>query len=142
LPFDIDGVVYKVNDIAARSDLGATAHGPRWAVAFKFPAERGRTKLNDIIIQVGRTGVLTPVACLEPVNLGGVLISRASLHNADEIARKDFRIGDTVEIQRAADVIPQVLSVVSRGTDSAPFQFPGKCPVCGGDVIHPAARLY
>jgi len=141
LPFDIDGVVYKVNDIAARQILGEVAHSPRWATAFKFPAARAETILNDITIQVGRTGVLTPVAELEPVNLGGVLISRATLHNADEIERKDFRVGDRVVIQRAADVIPQVLSVISHAPGAGPFQFPAICPVCGGDVIQESGQV-
>ena len=135
LPFDIDGVVIKANDIAERERLGVIAHSPRWAVAFKFPAVQGRTILKDITVQVGRTGVLTPVAELEPINLGGVLISRASLHNADELTRKDFRIGDTVVIQRAADVIPQVISVVEHADGSRPFEFPTHCPICGGDVV-------
>ncbi|MDR1071404.1 MAG: NAD-dependent DNA ligase LigA [Rickettsiales bacterium] len=141
LPFDIDGVVYKVNDVATQRKLGSIAHSPRWAAAFKFPAARAETALNDITVQVGRTGVLTPVAELEPINLGGVLISRATLHNADEIARKDFRIGDRVVIQRAAEVIPQVLSVVRHAPGSAPFSFPEKCPVCGGDVVRDAGMV-
>ena len=135
LPFDIDGVVIKANDIAERERLGAIAHSPRWAVSFKYPAERGQTVLRDITVQVGRTGVLTPVAELDPINLGGVLIQRATLHNAEEIERKDFRVGDTVIIQRAGDVIPQVVSVVSHAPDSHPFVFPTKCPICGGDVV-------
>ena len=141
IPFDIDGAVYKVNDIAIQRKLGFIAHSPRWATAFKFPAERAQTTLNAITIQIGRTGVLTPVAELEPINLGGVLISRATLHNADEIARKDFRVGDTVLIQRAAEVIPQVLEAVSHAPDSAPYVFPAKCPICGGDVIREAGQV-
>ena len=135
LPFDIDGVVYKVDSVEAQRNLGFISHSPRWAVAFKFPAAKGTTTLAGITIQVGRTGVLTPVAELTPINLGGVLISRATLHNADEIARKDFRVGDVVVVQRAGDVIPQLVSVVSRAPDSVPFVFPTKCPVCGGEVV-------
>ena len=141
LPFDIDGAVFKAEQISERDRLGYIAHSPRWAVAFKFPAARGQTTLKDITVQVGRTGVLTPVAELEPINLGGTLIQRATLHNADEIARKDFRIGDAVIIQRAGDVIPQVVSVVSHASDSTPFVFPTKCPVCGGDVIQDAGLV-
>lgn len=141
LPFDIDGAVYKANDITRQYELGFIARSPRWATAFKFPAERARTTLNDITVQVGRTGVLTPVAELEPINLGGVLISRATLHNADEIARRDFRVGDKVIIQRAAEVIPQVLSVIEHAPGSEPFAFPEKCPVCGGDVVRDEGQV-
>jgi DNA ligase (NAD+) len=141
IPFDIDGVVCKVNDAELQGDLGFVAHSPRWATAFKFPAEQGQTTLNGISVQVGRTGVLTPVAELEPLNLGGVLISRATLHNADEIERKDVRIGDRVIIQRAGDVIPQILSVVSHAPGGAPFVFPEKCPVCGGDVVRDEGQV-
>jgi DNA ligase (NAD+) len=141
-PFDIDGAVYKINSIEAQRRLGFTLHSPRWAAAFKFPAARGRTVLRGITVQVGRTGVLTPVAELEPINLGGVLISRASLHNADEISRGDFRVGDTVMVQRAADVIPQLIDVVpGTGPRGKPFEFPSQCPVCGGDVIRDAGLV-
>ncbi|MDR1206962.1 MAG: NAD-dependent DNA ligase LigA [Rickettsiales bacterium] len=135
VPFDIDGLVIKVNDISVQEKMGATAHSPRWEIAYKFPARRAITHLHDIAIQVGRTGVLTPVAELDPINIGGVIVARATLHNADEIARKDFRVGDKVVVQRAGDVIPQVVEVISHAPDSLPYEFPTKCPVCGADVV-------
>jgi DNA ligase (NAD+) len=134
LEYDIDGVVYKIDDLALAARLGFRGRAPRWASAWKFPAELATTVLEAIDIQVGRTGALTPRARLTPVNVGGVLVSHATLHNEDVIAAKDLRVGDVVELQRAGDVIPQILRVVTRGPGAA-FVFPTHCPVCGSVAV-------
>lgn len=141
IPFDIDGLVIKVNDVATQEKMGARANSPRWEVAYKFPAARAVTKLRDITVQVGRTGVLTPVAELEPINIGGVVVSRATLHNADEIGRLDVHIGDMVTVQRAGDVIPQIVGVASRGENTVPYVFPTRCPVCNGAVVRESGAV-
>jgi DNA ligase (NAD+) len=136
LPYEIDGVVVKVNSTGLQNELGFTSKSPRWAIAFKYPARQETTVVNDIIVQVGRTGALTPVAVLEPVQVGGVTVSRSTLHNMDEIERLGLYIGDTVLIERAGEVIPHVLKVVKQGKDRRAFQMPKKCPECGSAIHH------
>jgi DNA ligase (NAD+) len=141
LDYEIDGVVLKLDDLAARERLGMTSHHPRWALAYKFEPRKEITRIDAIGIQVGRTGVLTPVAFLRPVVVGGVTISRASLHNREELRRKDIRERDTVRVQRAGDVIPQVIEVVGHDEPrSPPFEMPGKCPACGTPVHEDGPR--
>ncbi len=137
LDFDIDGIVYKVNDFFLQKRLGNVANAPRWAIAHKFSSNKATSKIIDIEIQIGRTGALTPVAKIKPVNIGGVLVSNATLHNEDEINRKDIRVGDTVTVERAGDVIPHILSVDinKRTKKSNKFIFPSKCPSCGSKTI-------
>ena len=136
LPFEIDGIVIKVNDFAQREALGSTSKAPRWAVAYKFPAEQKRTKLLDITVQVGRTGVLTPNAVFETVRLAGTNVSKATLHNIDNIRQKDIRIGDTIIVRKAGDIIPEVIGVTRRAEDAQPYEMPTVCPSCGAPVVH------
>ncbi|HEV2233056.1 MAG TPA: NAD-dependent DNA ligase LigA, partial [Terriglobia bacterium] len=135
LDYEIDGIVIKVNETRLWDELGSTAKSPRWAVAYKYAARQATTRVQGIRAQVGRTGTLTPVADLEPVDVGGVTVSHATLHNMDEIERLGLNIGDTVLIQRAGEVIPQVVKVVKHAADGRPFHMPKKCPVCGENVV-------
>jgi DNA ligase (NAD+) len=144
LPYEIDGIVVKVNSFDQRRRLGSTAKSPRWAVAYKFAAERATTRLTSIVIQVGKSGTLTPVANLEPVSLAGTVVKRATLHNADEIKRKDIRVGDIVIVEKAGEIIPQVVEVVfkERKGDEKPFGMPRTCPVCGMPVSKDPDGVY
>ena len=137
LPFDIDGAVVKVNEVSGRELLGSTSKFPKWAIAYKYPAERQKTKINDIVVQVGRTGAITPLAYLEPVRIAGSTVSRATLHNSDYIVEKDIKIGDTVIIEKAGDIIPAVVEVVTseRTGSERVFSMPKTCPACGADVV-------
>ena len=137
LNFDIDGIVYKIDDLDLQKRLGNVANAPRWAIAHKFSSNKAISKILDIDIQIGRTGALTPVAKIKPINIGGVLVSNATLHNEDEINRKDIRVGDTVTVERAGDVIPHILSVDfnKRSKSSSKFIFPNKCPSCGSKTV-------
>ncbi|MRR16149.1 MAG: NAD-dependent DNA ligase LigA [Deltaproteobacteria bacterium] len=137
LPYEIDGMVIKVNRLTTQTTLGNVSRSPRWALACKFPAQQARTVVKDIVVQVGRMGTLTPVALMEPVNVGGVIVSRATLHNEDEILKKDIRIGDTVIVQRAGDVIPEVVQVVAakRTGGEREFRMPRRCPECGSEIV-------
>lgn len=139
LTYEIDGVVIKVDNLALQERLGTKARSPRWALAYKFAATQATTQVKDIVVNVGRTGAVTPMALMEPVEVGGVTVSRATLHNEDEVARKDVRVGDTVLIQRAGDVIPEVVKVIreERPPDAQPFQMPSHCPVCGTPLVRP-----
>lgn len=143
LTFDIDGIVVKVNDLRVQDDLGLVARSPRWATAVKYPPEQAQTTVEKIVVQVGRTGALTPVAVMHPVRVGGVTVTNATLHNQEEIQRKDVREGDTVIIQRAGDVIPEVVSVIldKRPKNSKAFQMPEECPVCASHVVKPEGEV-
>ena len=134
LPYEIDGVVIKVDDLADQEKLGFTSRAPRWAVAFKYPPMQAETVVEDIKVQVGRTGAITPVAYLKPVHLAGVVVKRATLHNEDEIKRKGIEIGDQVIVQRAGEVIPEVVKVLKHTSHSKPFKMPKTCPVCGSEL--------
>ncbi len=143
LEYEIDGVVVKVNSTALQDEFGATTKAPRWAIAYKYPARQATTQVKDIIVQVGRTGALTPVAVLEPVSLAGTVVARATLHNEDEIKRLDVRVGDYVNIEKSGEIIPKVLSVVKsrRPRKTQPYEFPTSCPVCGGVVSRPEGEV-
>src|SRR5579862_1076199 len=136
LPYEIDGIVVKVDEVGLQNELGYTSRAPRWAIAYKFAAHQQETIIKDVIVNVGRTGTLTPTAILEPVQIGGVTVSRSTLHNMDEVERLGVQIGDTVIVERAGDVIPHVLKVVKQGKDRHPFEMPKKCPDCGSSIHH------
>ncbi|MEL0239093.1 MAG: NAD-dependent DNA ligase LigA, partial [Gammaproteobacteria bacterium] len=136
IPFDIDGVVYKINNLEFQNKLGKVSRSPRWAIAHKFPAEEATTEILEVSFQVGRTGVITPVARLKPVKVGGVIVSNCTLHNIDEINRLDVKINDTVIIRRAGDVIPQIIKVIeSKRNNPIDIEIPRACPACGANVI-------
>src|SRR5213082_3711478 len=143
LGYEIDGVVVKVNSTALQDEFGATGKAPRWAIAYKYPARQATTKVLSIVVQVGRTGALTPVANLEPVQLAGTTVSRATLHNEDEIKRLDLRVGDWVLIEKSGEIIPKVLKVIAskRTGDEKKFRMPKKCPVCGGVISRPEGEV-
>jgi DNA ligase (NAD+) len=143
LGYEIDGLVVKVNSTAQQDDFGATQKAPRWAAAYKYPARQASTQVLDIVVQVGRTGALTPVANLEPVFLAGTTVSRATLHNEDEIKRLGLKIGDWVMIEKSGEIIPKVLTVITakRKGDEKPFRPPKKCPVCGGEISRPEGEV-
>jgi DNA ligase (NAD+) len=140
LPYEIDGVVVKLDSRVQQQSMGFTSKAPRWAIAFKYPARQGETEVENIDVQVGRTGALTPVAHLKPVALSGVMVSRATLHNEDEIERLGLQIGDTIVIERSGDVIPKVVRVKAQGVGRRPFHMPSQCPVCGGDIVREAGE--
>src|SRR5207302_1091696 len=142
LPYEIDGSVVKVDSEDQRRRLGAVSRTPRWAIAWKFPAEEEATTVEDIFVSVGRTGALTPVAALKPVHVGGVTVSRATLHNEDELRRKDVRVGDRVFLRRAGEVIPEIVRVIleSRPAGSRPWEMPKQCPACGTRVVREAGE--
>ncbi len=144
LGYEIDGIVIKVTDLGTRRRMGATGHHPRWALAYKFPPRVEVTRVEDITVQVGRTGLVTPVALLRPVEVGGVTVSRATLHNASEVKKRDIRVGDTVRVYRAGDVIPEVVERLpqQRGKRRAPFQMPARCPACGARVVREGPMTY
>ena len=140
LPFDVDGLVLKVNDLGQREGLGFTARAPRWAIAYKFPAQQATTKLLDVELGVGRTGVVTPVAVLQPIELAGTTVSRASMHNWDQIARLGVMVGDFVLVEKAGEIIPQIIAVVKerrvgREAELMPIPPPTKCPECGDTLV-------
>src|SRR5699024_10096516 len=138
LPYEIDGIVIKVNHLQLQTDLGHTARNPRWAIAYKFPAIEATTTLTDIELSVGRTGVVTPTAILEPVLIDGSTVGRATLHNADQIKLLDVRIGDKVILKKAGDIIPKVVSVITadRTGNEIPYEMPKTCPACESDLVH------
>ena len=140
LPYEIDGMVIKVDPLALQERLGAKTRSPRWALAYKFAATQATTRVLAIEVNVGRTGAITPMAVMEPVEVGGVTVSRATLHNEDEVAKKDVRVGDTVLVQRAGDVIPEVVKVImeARPEGTQPFKMPGNCPVCETRLVRHA----